>query len=112
MTITHCINCDKRISDKALACPHCGFSRGGQDPDQVEEIRRRKQRQQRYRLSMYSYVALTVFISGVIWYWVESGGFQTAASSGPIILLTIGVLGYVVLRGMMIYHRIQARKAH
>jgi len=110
MAITYCINCNKRISDKVLACPHCGFSHGEQDADQVEEILRRKQRQQRYRLNMYSYVALTVFIAGVIWYWVESGGFQRAVSTGPMILLTLGVLSYVVLRGMMIFQRIQARK--
>ena len=112
MAITYCINCDKRISDKALACPHCGFSRDQQDSAQVEELLRRKQRQKRYRLNMYSYVALTIFIAGVIWYWVESGGFQTAASIGPMLVLTLGVLSYVVLRGMMIYNRIQARKEH
>jgi hypothetical protein len=73
-----------------------------QDPEKIEELRRRIYREKNYRLTMRSYVALTIFTAGMIWYWVDSGGFTSPPEKGPVIVLAIGAVGYFVIRAMMI----------
>ena len=102
MSITRCLNCNHRISDKLSSCEHCGFTALSGDPERMEELKRRIYREKRYRLTMRSYVALTVFTIGMLWYWVASGGFIGPPETGPIILLTIGAIGYFIIRVMMV----------
>lgn len=76
----------------------------------MEELRRRIYREKRYRLTMRSYVALTVFTIGMLWYWVESGGFNSPPEKGPVIVLAIGALGYFVIRVMMILLKMRNKR--
>ena len=105
MSLIRCLNCNQRISDKSLSCEHCGFgglSSLSEDPERMEEMKRRIYREKRYRLTMRSYVALTVFTIGMLWYWVQSDGFNAPPGTGPVILLLIGAIGYFVIRTMMV----------
>ena len=105
MSLIRCLNCNQRISDKSSSCEHCGFgglSSLSEDPERMEEMKRRIYREKRYRLTMRSYVALTVFTIGMLWYWVQSDGFNGPPGTGPVILLLIGAIGYFVIRTMMV----------
>jgi len=102
MTLTRCLNCNHRISDKATKCEQCGFGNLSDDPERYAELKRRVYREKRYRLTMRSYIALTVFTIGMIWYWFGSGGFNGPPEIGPVILLLTGAVGYMVIRTMMV----------
>ena len=102
MSLIRCLNCNRRISDKSSSCEHCGFGSLSEDPTKMEEIKRRIYREKRYRLTMRSYMALTVFTVGMLWYWVGSEGFSRLPEAGPVILLFIGAIGYLIIRAMMV----------
>ncbi len=110
MAIVRCVNCNHRMSDKAPACPSCGYQRGvASQPELTEETHYKKRRERLYRLTMLSYVALTVFLIGAIWYLMDSAWLSRGASAWSKYLLAVGMLGYFVLRVMMIYIRRQSR---
>lgn len=102
MAIIACPGCGKRISNISPLCPHCGFERGEVDDEQVVEFRRRQLRERIYRLKMASYVAITLMLAGFGWYWFGGGAFEGAGMArGPIILVALGAVAYVLVRAML-----------
>jgi len=101
MAIVNCPNCDKPISGMTTVCPYCEFERGENAEDQLKESRRRKIRDQIYRLKMASYAALTLVLVAFGWYMTASAGFEQRASVGPYILFTIGAVIYLLIRVLL-----------
>jgi len=91
-------------------CPKCGFSRGELTEDQIKEFARRKARDRIYHLRMTSYLVITVFLAAFGWYWWDSRGFSMQPSYGPILLLGLGTVGYVVIRALLFHARKQLKK--
>jgi hypothetical protein len=98
MAIVSCPDCDKNISSHTVECPYCGFQRDAIAEEKLREIRRRKLRDHIYHLKMTSYVALTLLITSIGWYLVETSGLQYRSSLGPYVLFTIGAVSYLVIR--------------
>ena len=98
MAIVNCPNCDKNISGLTTVCPYCDFEPGEIAERELNESRRRKIRDQIYRLKMASYGALTLLLAAFAWYMTDSAGFEQRASVGPYILFTIGALLYLGIR--------------
>jgi hypothetical protein len=88
----------KQISSKATECPHCGFVRDTASEDTLREGRRRQLRDQVYRLKMSTYGVITVFTGAFGWYWYDTEGFVVASSTGPIVLMALAAVGYLVAR--------------
>jgi len=101
MAIIACPGCGKRISSISPLCPHCGFERGEVDDEQVTEFRRRQLRERIYRLKMFSYVAITLMLAGFGWYWFGGGAFGERTEMGPIVLVALGAVAYVVVRVLL-----------
>ncbi len=102
MAIIACPGCGKRISSISPLCPHCGFERGEVDDEQVSEFRRRQLRERIYRLKMASYVAITLMLAGFGWYWFGGGVFEgQTATRGPVILVALGAVAYVLVRVLL-----------
>ena len=110
MSLTKCLNCNRRISDKSTTCEHCGFTGLTSDPERMAELKRRIYREKRYRLTMRSYIALTIFTIGILWYWVESEGFAGPPAKGPLLVLVIGTIGYLVIRTLMILLKMRYKR--
>ena len=98
MAIVNCPNCDNNISGLTTVCPYCDFERSEIAERELNESRRRKIRDQIYRLKMASYGALTLLLAAFAWYMTDSAGFQHRASVGPYILFTIGAVLYLGIR--------------
>jgi hypothetical protein len=98
VAIVNCPNCDKPISGVTTVCPYCEFERGEASEQQLKESRRRKIRDQIYRLKMTSYGALTMLFVAFGWFMKTSYGMQHQAPVGPYILFTIGAVMYLVIR--------------
>jgi len=112
MAIINCPNCNRKITEISSRCPHCGFDRAGKDADERQaELRRRALRDRVYHLKMVSYLVITLFLAAFGWYWWDSGGFQGAPSSGPVYLLAVGTLAYLVIRVLLFQARRQLRQA-
>lgn len=101
MAIVNCPNCNNNISSLTLVCPYCDFERGEVAERKIKESRRRKIRDQIYRLKMASYGALSLLLAAFAWYMVDSAGFQQRASVGPYILFTIGAVIYLLIRALL-----------
>ena len=59
---------------------------------------------------MWSYVAISVLLAAVGWYWYESTDFSQPPTLGPSIVLVVGAVGYLVVRGLLIMARRSLRK--
>jgi len=105
MSLIACPNCGKKISSHAAICSWCGFQLGEVTEQDLAVFRARKLRDQRYRLNMLSYLAITIFVSGFGWYWWDSAGFQHPPSMGPVSLMGLGAVAYVVVRVFLFQNR-------
>lgn len=105
MAIIACPDCGKKISSRAVICSYCGFQLGEVTEHDLEVYRARKLRDQRYRLNMISYLVITVFIGGFGWYWWDSHGFVQPPTQGPLILMALTALAYLVVRVLLFQNR-------
>jgi uncharacterized membrane protein len=110
MSIIPCPECGKEISNKAVICRNCGHHLGEATEEDIAIFEARKLRDRIYRLNMFSYLVITVFLAGFAWYWWESKGFSQMSSAGPFIMMGITAIAYLVVRGLLFKAR-QERKA-
>lgn len=111
MALIDCPACNKRISNLATLCPHCGFQRGEVSEDQLREFQRRRLRDRVYHLRMASYAVMSLFLAAFGWYWWESSGFQRQPSGGPVSLVVMGAIAYLVNRFLLFRARRALRAA-
>ena len=108
--IVDCPSCSKQISSKAPECSHCGYKLGDVNEDDMKEFRRRKLRDRIYHLKMSTYAVITAFVAGFGWYWYATGGFQVRSPNGPLALMAIAALGYIVARGLLFQSKRRLKK--
>lgn len=101
MALINCPACSKKISGVTPICPQCGFQRGEATEEQLQEYQRRRLRDRVYHLRMTSYAVMTLFVAAFGWYWWESSGFQRQPTAGPLSLLALGALAYVINRFLL-----------
>jgi len=112
MAIIACPNCAKKISSHAVICSWCGFELGEVTVQDRETYHIRRLRERRYRLNMTSYAIITIFVGAFAWYWWESSGFLEPPSGGPLILMALAAVSYVVARGLQLRNRYRLRALH
>ncbi len=108
MSIISCPQCGKKISSMVSLCPHCGFELGEVSDDDLLVFRQRQAREKVYRLNMYSYVVITIFVAAFGWYWWSTRGFQQPSGSGPFILMGLSAVAYLGVRVFLF----QAKRKH
>lgn len=99
--IVKCPECKRQISSQMSVCPHCGHEQGELDDEQLLELQRRRLRDRIYHLKMTSYGVITLFLAAFGWYWWQTAGFMQRPATGPIVLLAVGTIGYVLIRVML-----------
>ena len=99
--IVNCPNCRKPMSSKVQACPNCGEALGEVSDEQLQEFARRRLRDKVYRLKMASYAAITMLLVAAAWYFYETADLDLTPSPGPIVLVAIGAVAYVLTRALL-----------
>ena len=110
MAIIACPDCGKKISSRAAICSRCGFQLGEVTEQDLEIYKARKLRDARYRLNMLSYAIITLMLAAFGWYWWDSKGFAEPPSAGPMVLMGLAALAYLVVRALLFRNR-QLQKA-
>ncbi len=109
--IINCPSCRKPMSSKATVCPNCGAERGELTDEQLSELSRRRLRDRIYRLKMASYAAISVLLAAAGWYFYEASDLDLTPSTGPLLLVAIGSVAYVVVRAFLFSAK-RALKTH
>jgi FtsH-binding integral membrane protein len=91
-------------------CPHCGFHRGEASEEQLLEYQRRRLRDRIYHLKMASYAVMSLFLAAFGWYWWESSGFQAGPTLGPMSLIVVAAMAYLVNRVLLFRARRRMRQ--
>jgi hypothetical protein len=89
------------MSSKAPLCPNCGFERGETSDEQLQELARRRLRDRIYRLRMASYGAITLLLVAAGWYFYQNADLEMTPSAGPIALVAVGSVAYLVTRALL-----------
>jgi FtsH-binding integral membrane protein len=89
------------MSSKAALCQGCGYAAGEASPEDLLEFQRRKLRDHIYRLKMWSYLAISLFLAAFGWYWWDTRGFSSATSTGPVLGIGVAVAAYLAIRVML-----------
>lgn len=105
MAIIACPECGKKISSRAAICSWCGFELGEVSEHELEIYRLRKLRHARYRLNMTSYAVIAVLLAAFAWYWWDSRGFLEPPGAGPLILMGLAAVAYLVVRALLFRNR-------
>ncbi|MGL4711496.1 MAG: zinc ribbon domain-containing protein [Shewanella sp.] len=101
MALIECPVCRKRMSSKAPSCPHCQAKNDGDN----ESLSRISHIQKSNSLMNQSFVAMTLFIAGVvIWFW---GGEPAEGMRANIagICFVFGFVGYLITRVRIVLHK-------
>ncbi|WP_372871815.1 zinc ribbon domain-containing protein [Shewanella sp.] len=101
MALVQCPVCQKRISSKASSCPHCKTGTQGDNGSALRIANIKKSQ----RLMNQSFLAMTLFVSGVVvmfWGGEEPEGLRLMSGA---VLLTLGFVGYLVTRVQIVLHK-------
>ncbi|GIU18802.1 zinc ribbon domain-containing protein [Shewanella glacialipiscicola] len=101
MALIECPVCRKRMSSKATSCPYCQASTNGDNGS----LSRISHIQKSSSLMNQSFVAMTLFIAGVvIWFW---GGEPAEGMRANIagICFVFGFVGYLITRVRIVLHK-------
>lgn len=106
MAIIKCPSCQERVSDKRSTCPNCGFGIADKESGlSLPEAEARAKRKRAARLQMHSYAATLVFVAGIAWMLVESGGNVNNASYWSMFVTGMGIVWYFTVRIIMVLRR-------
>ncbi len=98
MALTTCPSCNKKTSDKADACPHCGFAIGSASTEDIERKQSLVKFQKLQSIQNQSLIAMLIFVAGFgFMYW---GGAQPGDMQHNLAILAsiIGFVWYVINR--------------
>lgn len=98
MALINCPSCNKKTSDKAQACPHCGFGVGDATSEDIERKRGLKKFQKLQSIQNQSLIAILLFVAGFgFMYW---GGVNTGETQYNLAILcsVVGFVWYVINR--------------
>jgi hypothetical protein len=94
----------------ARICSYCGEELGEVSDEQRLEYQRRRLRDRIYHLKMASYTCIAVLVLAAGWYWWESSDFSRLPSTVPVVLVSLGTVGYLVVRVMLFNAKRRMRK--
>lgn len=103
MALTHCPSCNKKISDKAPACPHCQFAIGSASKDEVQRKVGLNKYKKKQSIQNQSLVAMLLFIAGfgfMYWGGTQPGDIQHNAA---LTACVVGFVWYVVNRVRLVF---------
>lgn len=98
MALIDCPSCNKKISDKAKQCPHCGFVLGEASAEDIQRKRGLARYQKKQRIQNQSLMAMLLFITGfgfMYWGGTQPGDLQHNLALGACV---IGFVWYIVNR--------------
>lgn len=105
MAIIECPSCKERISDKAKACNHCGFSlvsgknEDGQTAEQIASKARLARMKKRYSLQMQAMSGIILFLAGfMLWYFMGNRGTSQLSHFLQLGLAFAGGCLYLITR--------------
>ena len=101
MALVECPVCHKRMSSKASRCPNCDLAVSGDNESAIRITQIKKSAQ----LQTHSFLALTLFIAGVvIWFWGGEVAQGTQALAGTVCFV-FGFVGYLITRIRIVLHK-------
>ena len=107
MAIVNCPKCTKKISSQHKVCPHCSLPLGDISDEDRKRLEIERWKDKVYRATNFSYLALTSLIVGVLWWWMSGAGAWVMPPPIPaFVLIVMGVIGYLVGRGWLLWLRI------
>jgi hypothetical protein len=110
MSIVACPECGKKISSQAPICRYCGFESGDVSDEDRAIYQARRLRDRIFRLNMFSYLVITIFLVGFGWYWPASAGFSRMPGAGPFVVMGLSAVAYLVVRGLLFRARQQRKQ--
>jgi hypothetical protein len=111
MAIVDCPNCKKKISSQHKQCRHCGIPLGEMSEEDYKRLEIERWRDQVYRATNASYIALTALIIGALWWWMTGdGGWEIPPPIPAVVLIFLGVLGYLIGRGWLLWLRMGRKR--
>lgn len=103
MALIDCPSCNKKISDKAKSCQHCGLELGAVSNEDVARKQGLNKFLQVQRLQTQSMIAMLLFVAGfgfMYWGGAEPGDLQHNSAVGVTI---IGFVWYIINRVRLLF---------
>ncbi|WP_018981887.1 zinc ribbon domain-containing protein [Salinimonas chungwhensis] len=98
MALIDCPSCNKKISDKADNCPHCGFGLGEASSEDIVRKQQLKKFKKLHSIQNQSMFAMLLFIAGfgfMYWGGADKGDLQYNLA---VLSVVIGFVWYIVNR--------------
>ncbi len=110
MAIIHCPACSARMSSRATACPSCHAAVGELTEEQRDRLAIRRWRARAYRARNFTYLAMTLVVAGMLWWWfAPPQGLGLPAPVPAALLLGVGLVAYLAAWAWLVWLKFFAR---
>lgn len=103
MALTQCPSCNKRISDKAPACPHCDFKLGSSSPAERERQLYRAMQAKKDKILSQSMLALLIAIAAFAYFYLVQPLPSSWQAQVSYALMLVGSVWFVVNRVRLVF---------
>lgn len=96
MAIIHCPACSRRMSSLAKVCPYCDTPVGQLSEEDRQRLVTRRWRSRLYRARNVTYLAMTLVVLGMLWWWIAPpSGLVLPVPIPAALLLGLGLVLYL-----------------
>lgn len=96
MAIIHCPSCNRRMSSIAKVCPSCHTPLGKISEEERERLVLRRWRTRLYQARNVTYLAMTLVVAGMLWWWLAPpSGLALPVPVPAALLLGLGMVLYL-----------------
>ncbi|GAC08085.1 zinc ribbon domain-containing protein [Paraglaciecola chathamensis] len=103
MALIDCPSCNKKVSDKAEECNHCGFALGQASEEDIARKRNLQKYLKSQKIQTQSMIAMLMFVTGfgfMYWGGAVPGELQYNIAVGVAV---IGFVWYIVNRVRLVF---------
>ena len=106
MALIHCPECNHQVSDTAAACPSCGAAISSAKESKAAGATLRTVQLTSKKLKLQSLISAVLAVIGFIWLMIATNTAPEGEelSAWPSLLLTVGVIWFLVTRVRIWWH--------
>lgn len=105
MAVIQCPSCNKKTSDKAMNCSHCGLSLKALDSDKIANLNKVQRIHKAQRLMTYSFIAMLLFCGGFLFMFWDNVAKDTWQYNVAMASTVIGFISYIIIRIRLVFFK-------
>ncbi|WP_296294516.1 zinc ribbon domain-containing protein [Rheinheimera sp.] len=105
MAIIACPYCDKKVSDKAASCNHCGNNLSEISVETLKRMQRDNRLAKGQQLNNHAMLALVLFLGSFTWFYYQSPEPDSWQQKALYAAMVVGCVWYLVTKVRIVMYK-------